>query len=383
MTEHHIELDTGVLRLQVRKARFPLDDLCGFAARDNPKRGFLFVSKVLGKHWPVTPSRMREIHAHLARRLELGPGPWLCIAMAETATGLGQGVFEALLEHKPDADALFVHSTRYHLPDWPRLEFQEPHCHAPQQLLYEPFDPHLRERFRTARELILIDDEISTGSTFCNLAAAYQRLNPNLERVHFVAITVFSGAESAPAWSRQLGLPVSTLSALEAELTFTPAASIATQLPPSAVGDNRRQPEQLANHSSGRLGVDTRLALPEADIQDLARDLAPGAKVLMLGTGEYMHLAYRIGLELEARGLETQVQATTRSPIRLGADIQRRLVFQDNYGEGIANYLYNVDPAAFDRIILCHETPIDDLSDLVHNLGPACMTYRHPDPLPA
>ncbi|WPL19672.1 hypothetical protein Thiowin_04813 [Thiorhodovibrio winogradskyi] len=379
MTEHRIELDTGVLRLRVRKARYPLEDLCGFAARDNPKRGFLFVSKVLGKHWPVTPGRMRELHAHLAWRLELGAGPWLCMAMAETATGLGQGVFEALLERDPSAQALFVHSTRYFLPGWPRLEFEEAHCHAPEQCLYEPREPHLRARFRAARELILIDDEISTGATLCNLALAYQRINPNLERVHFVAITDFSGARAASDWSRRLSLPVSTLSALEAELAFTPAASLANLPLPIAVGDNRRLPEQLAGHGSGRLGLDRPLALAEADIRHLARDLAPKARVLVLGTGEYMHLAYRVGLALEALGLKTLVQATTRSPIRLGADIQRRLVFQDNYGEGIPNYLYNVDPATFDRIILCHETPVDDLRDLVHNLGPACVTYRHPD----
>ena len=383
MIEHQVTLDTGVLSLRVREARYPLEALCGFAARDNPKRGFLFVSKVLGKHWPVTPGRMREIHAHLAGRLDLGAGPWLCVAMAETATGLGQGVFEALLEREPGAEALFMHSTRYRLADRPCLEFHEPHCHAPEQLLYEPLAPAPRARFRGARELIVIDDEISTGTTLCNLVAAYRRCNPRLERVHFVAITDFSGAEAPARWSRRLGLPVSTLSALKAELTFTPVPGKRGEPPPPAVGDNRRQSRQLAEHLSGRLGVADRVALPAADVQALAGDLTPGAKILVLGTGEYMHLPYRLGLELETRGLETHVQATTRSPIRLGADIHRRLVFRDNYGEGIANYLYNVEPAAFDRIILCHETPVDGLSDLMQKLGPVCTTYRHPDTLGA
>ncbi|MBK1648954.1 phosphoribosyltransferase domain-containing protein [Rhabdochromatium marinum] len=385
MTEPHTEvnvaLDTGVLRLRVREARYSLQDLCGFAARDNPKRGFLFVSKVLGKHWPARPSQMQALHRYLAGRLELGPGPWLCLAMAETATGLGQGVFEALLERAPEAEALFVHSTRYHLAERPRLAFQEPHCHAPEQWLYEPLEPELRARFLGARELILIDDEISTGTTFCNLIAAYQRRNPQLQRVHCVAITDFSGAAAAANWSQRLGVPISTEAALEADLAFTPAERALGSPPPAAVGDNRRRPEQLAQHDSGRLGMATRLKLPEADVQRLAQDLAPGARVLVLGTGEYMHLAFRLGLELEARGLEVRVQASTRSPIRLGADIQRRLVFQDNYGEGIPNYLYNVDPAAYERIILCHETPVEDLSELLHCLGAASMTYRHPEPV--
>ena len=38
---------------------YQLEDLLGFAQRINPKRAFLFVSKVLGRHIPVAPSIMR------------------------------------------------------------------------------------------------------------------------------------------------------------------------------------------------------------------------------------------------------------------------------------------------------------------------------------
>ena len=44
------QMPTGELTLKVDDARFPLDWLVGFAARANAKRGFLFLSKVLGKH---------------------------------------------------------------------------------------------------------------------------------------------------------------------------------------------------------------------------------------------------------------------------------------------------------------------------------------------
>ena len=37
----------------------------------------------------------------------------LFIAMAETAVGLGQGVFEAWLRANPGREALFLHTTRY------------------------------------------------------------------------------------------------------------------------------------------------------------------------------------------------------------------------------------------------------------------------------
>ncbi|MCF7996105.1 MAG: phosphoribosyltransferase family protein [Chromatiaceae bacterium] len=375
----HVELATGTLKVRVRRAAFPLDQLCGFAARANPKRGFLFVSKVLGKHWPARPAAMEQIHRHLAQALAqtLMPssGPWLFVAMAETATGLGQGVFEALLAQHPDAKALFLHSTRYRVPGCRALDFQEDHCHAPDQILYEPLDPEHQRCFATARELILIDDEISTGSTLCNLAAAYRARNPGLERVHFVSITNFNGEQRAAAFSDQLGLPVTLISALDAEIDFSPAPQLAEQPAPNAVGDNRRRLDQLAA-TGGRFGICQRWPLCASDVAALVDDLPLEAPLLVLGTGELMHPAFRIGRALELEGRNVRVQSTTRSPILCGADISQRLVFKDNYGEGIPNYLYNVDPNAYARIILCHETPSDSLMDVRAQLGARCVPYQ-------
>ncbi|MBK5964468.1 hypothetical protein CCR95_10320 [Thiocystis minor] len=373
---YRAELPTGVLDIQVREAAFPLDELCGFAARNNPKRGFLFLSKVLGKHWPAAPSRMRRVHEYLASALDLGPGPWAFMAMAETATGLGQGVFEAALNQRPEADALFLHSTRYRVAGRPFLEFQEPHCHAPDQTLYEPLNARHQALFRTARELIVVDDEISTGSTLCNLVAAYRTRNPRLERVHFVAITNFSGARSAEQFSERLGVPVRCVAALHADFSFQPDADWEHEPAPAAVGDNRREPGQIAD-DLGRFGIDRPISTPMSELERLCVGLAPGASILVLGTGEFMHLAFRVGLELESRGFAVVVQATTRSPILPGADIGHRLVFADNYGEGIRNYLYNVDPDDFARIIVCHETPLDGLDDLMQHLGSNCLTSRY------
>lgn len=374
-SRRQVELQTGTLDLRVREGAFPLDELCGFAARDNRKRGFLFLSKVLGKHWPAVPSRMQQVHAYLASQLDLGAaGPWVFIAMAETATGLGQGVFEAVLDQQPEARALFVHSTRYRVAGRPFLSFQEPHCHAPEQYLYVPIKPDHQALFGAARDLVVIDDEISTGTTLCNLVTAYRSHNPSLERVHFVAITDFSGADSDARFSERLGLPVRCVAALHAEFSFAPADRVPGEQAPSAVGDNRCDTGQIAD-TLGRFGIDQRIDIPESDIDAMIDTLAPDARILVLGTGEFLHSAFRVGLLLQARGLDVVVQSTTRSPILVDADVGRRLVFGDNYGEGIANYLYNVDPDDFDRIIVCHETPRESLNDLLQHMGGRCLTY--------
>ncbi|MNN75875.1 hypothetical protein D3C81_1922040 [compost metagenome] len=48
--------------------------------------------------------------------------------------------------------------------------------------------------------------------------------------------------------------------------------------------------------------------------------------------------------------------STTRSPIALGHSIGYALNFSDNYGLGIVNFLYNVAPGQFDRVLICSET---------------------------
>ncbi len=381
MSERRISLPTGTLWIRVEEGAFDLDTLCCFAARANPQRGFLVVSKVLGKHWPARPAQMQRVQRELAQRLALGPGPWLFVALAETATGLGQGVFESILARHPQADALFIHTTRYRLSDRPALAFQETHCHAPEQWLYEPFVPVYRQRFREARELILIDDELTTGNTLCNLVEAYRQLNPGLERVHVVGITQFGGPDLEARLTARLGLSVHCSAVLSGSLHFQPAAGwTLAEPPPPAVGDPHCASGELAEEL-GRFGIDQALTVPAATLDPLIEGLGPDDPVLVLGTGEFMHLAFRVGLGLEERGLDVSVQATSRSPILMGGAIKQRLIFADNYGEGILNYLYNVNPNKYARIIICHETPSAGLADLLRNLGSHHRLCRLPQRL--
>ncbi len=153
-----IELDTGTLRLDVEPGHIPLQRLLGFAARVSSKRKFLLVSKVLGKHYPVSPKLMSWSYRALARTvIKAGIGSSsLWIGMAETATGLGYGVFEAACQEGA-ANTLFLQTTRYHLQDKARLEFEEAHSHATDFFLYYPVQADYRKQFLSAETLVLID----------------------------------------------------------------------------------------------------------------------------------------------------------------------------------------------------------------------------------
>jgi len=349
-----VQLPTGELTLTVHDSQFALDSLLGFAARANAKRGFLFLSKVLGKHWPATPARMKQVHAGLAATVPEMDGPVVFIAMAETAIGLGQGVFEAWLAANPGKQALFVHTTRYQVDGAPLIEFEEAHSHAPRQFLHLPPDEQARALLLGATSLVLVDDEASTGNTFLNLTNACRQLNPAIARVHLAAITNFMGAAASAALSARFGLPVTIGASLHGEYRFAPG-----QLETAAAPAQRFEAgaDRGASGAFGRFGLHGALNVPDALVTRLAAAVQPGERVLVLGTGEFMHAPLVLGAQLEARGLDVVVQSTTRSPILTWGAVSHALTFPDNYGEGVANFIYNVAPGQYDHVFICHETP--------------------------
>ncbi len=350
-----VELPTGFIEVKVESTSFPLDDLIGFAARANSKRGFLFLSKVLGKHWPVTPKFMQNIHANLVFQIpEDLPAPIVFIAMAETGIGLGQGVFEFFKAANPDIEVMFLHTTRYHVSDLPIIEFEEAHSHAPRQFLHLPKDSELQETLLLARSLVLIDDEASTGNTFLNLTTACRALNSSIEHVHLATITNFMGSANNDNLSERFGLNVTTGSSLSGEYKFT-ASNFHVDSDAAQVFEENV--DRGASLMFGRVGVGDALNNQTDLAQRLVNSIGVGERTLVLGTGEFMHIPFLLGLALENHGVDVVVQSTTRSPILHWGAVTSALSFDDNYGEGVANFLYNVELGEYKHIFICHETP--------------------------
>lgn len=349
-----VELPTGTLQLRVDSSEFAPDSLLGYAARDNAKRGFLFLSKVLGKHWPVTPQRMAQIHASLAAGVPELPGPVVFISLAETGIGLGQGVFEAWQRDHPGQPALFLHTTRYRVGDAPLIEFEEAHSHAPRQFLHWPEDAAQRALFTGMRSLVLIDDEASTGNTFVNLLNACRQVQPDIAHLHLAVITNFMGEQGGAALAQRCGLPLTLGACLRGGYQFAPGA-VASSAAPAQRFD--ADAERGASASFGRRGRSAPLRLPDALVERLAADIGAGQSVLVLGTGEFMHAAYVLGAALARDGVDLAIQSTTRSPILRWGAVGQVLEFADNYGEGVPNFLYNVSPGQYDHVFICHETP--------------------------
>ena len=351
---HEVQLRSGLLRIVTHATEIPLEELCGFGSRRSQRRGFVFVSKVLGKHWPVRPQVFQDCCNRLATRLTRWVEPAVIVAMAETATGLGHGIFESWLKQTRRTDLLFLHGTRYNLDTPPILTFEESHSHATKHWLHEPTDTDLRRQFRTPHTLVIVDDEISTGSTIANLAIAYRRLCPDLRQVVCVCLTDWMNAADRAAMTARIGLPTDFVSLLRGEFTFEPNPVFDPGPPVLVTGDGRSKSFCLPSNY-GRTGLGAMLALDEAGLVAEANVL-PDSRVLILGTGEFQYPAFRLAQWLERRGQDVMFQSTTRSPLLLDRHLTSVLEFTDNYHESIPNFLYNVTDRTYHQVLIGYET---------------------------
>ena len=367
------DLPSGRLNLRVEPGSRDWFALLDLAVRQNPKRGFLFVSKVLGKHIPVSPRIVRETHVALAVGLpkDLRENT-LFIGLAETATALGEGVFDAYRErssitNSSQDDLHFRHTTRYQIHGQTGdLIFQEPHSHATEHRLFGIRD------LEAVRDVVLIDDEISTGTTLLNLSAALKSELPSLERVVLVCLTDWSlGKNHDQSRFAELGLRVERTSLLHGAFDFQSNPDWKISSVPNVLPNPHNAGETLPLRSArtGAPGFDNNLLAEH--VTRCVSSLPKNARVLVLGMGEYQYAPFLFARKLEEKrnDLEVKFSATTRSPIESGLAITHKLEFIDHCGDGIPNYVYNVDPKEFAAILVCFEGDCQPHESLLQALG--------------
>ena len=340
-----IELQRGVLSLQPNdNSHWKWQDLLGFAERINPKRAFLFVSKVLGRHIPVSPHIMRHAFTDLAKLVPDDlPEPVLVIGMAETAVGLGAGVHQVLQQRYPEA--IYVTTTRHPVHGAPLLaRFLEEHSHAQDQLLYGSPDAELQQQILNSKSIVLVDDEASTGKTFVNLIHALQQAGLN-QISHVVTATLAD-------WSS--GIHIADLNCQSVALMTGKWQWRDAEHP---IQINMPKVDTVAFGAFATLAEPTWGRLP---IQDSGAHIRlavqPDERILVLGSGEYVWSSFLLAEYLQQQGADVRFSAITRSPIAVGHAIQSALVFSDNYGLGIQNFVYNINPQHYDRVLITVET---------------------------
>ncbi|NBB26185.1 hypothetical protein GVM20_13710 [Porphyrobacter sp. SLTP] len=358
-----VDLPTGRLVLR-GVAPDRVAALCDFAARANPKRGFLIVSRVLGRHLPTPPHALRAAADALAAQIPGDlPGPVLFCGMAETATGLAQSVWTAWRARHPGSASAYIQSSRQIAAGARVLtRFEEGHSHAASHMVQvsAEIEPALAE----ARSLVIVDDECSTGSTFVEAAEALVAALPQLVAVHCASLTDWS----AGGFLTRMPRPAAAHSLIAGTLEWTPGAGqAAATLAPAA----NRHGTVPATGMRSRTGL---LAPEAADRAPLTA--TPGERVLVLGDGEHAYEALRIAEDLAAQGAITAIQSITRTPALIGHAMQSVTTLADAYGSGAVCHVYNLLAHQPDRIVIAAEiagTQADELARWVAEAGSSAM----------
>ncbi|MWC27822.1 phosphoribosyltransferase [Paenibacillus sp. MMS18-CY102] len=219
--------------------------LFSMAARNNPKRSFLFVSKLLGKHIPINPhtsllggyalaallcrhlqperegelapvlqatmegltdpSRAAEVYRQLIAKRLRQPMPVKLLGFAETATALGHAMFDALEEQ-----AAYLHTTRELLLDRESvLQFDEEHSHAVAHRCYAEQQDFLADD----EVVVFVDDEMTTGKTTLNLIRDMQGKYSRKRYVVAALLDWRSAADEAAfaAMEQEFGISIETI----------------------------------------------------------------------------------------------------------------------------------------------------------------------------
>ena len=383
---------------------YELEDLLGFAQRINPKRAFLFVSKVLGRHIPVAPSTMRHAFTDLANLVPDDlPEPILVIGMAETAVGLSAGVHQALQTRYPNA--LLLNSTRHSQHNKNNTEtllttFSEDHSHASQHLIYQSADTVTQAQLLASKTLIMVDDEASTGNTCVNVVTALRNAGlTELEQVHLTTLVDWSLNQNRAQAdvddnisARLPNIDFHRHHLLSGAWQWTDATNPESITMPSvdtteagsyALGDTGnwgRFPTldstdgfafyltkfQAAFNLFNQQAQSEKASFEK---EQFDKEQLP-QRILVLGSNEFVWLPFLLAewLETQTQNATVKFSALTRSPIALGGAITTMLSFSDNYGLGMTNFAYNVEPSDWDLIVLCVETSADSVDEMWKDL---------------
>lgn len=415
-TFHILDSIDTELEITENPYQLPIEELFTMAARINKKRSFLFVSKVLGKHLPIDPNKGLLTAALLAARfLEKAKNieclekerllssflmemPLFCsqsfisnninpiiIGFAETATALGHAFFDCF------QSADYFHTTREEILDRePEITFEEEHSHATAHRCYIP-----RRLIENNREVILVDDEMTTGKTALNII---QSIHSNFPRDKYTVVSILDwrskeNKHEFKQLEKNLGITIHVVCLLAGHVHVKQFRDIKEKLTGNEQSEIEEVSAELLHLSSFFTTVHRygqvpfieetgRFGLRSEENQSVHQKLSAaasflkqkrsGEKTLCLGTGEFMYIPMKLAA---AMGNGVFYQSTTRSPIFIqdqeGYGAKYGVAFPNPENQTIANFVYNIPTGHYDEVFVFFEREVEDenLRPLLKELG--------------
>ena len=326
------------------------------AKRENdPLPDLVVVNTRQCKHIPGDPVSAIELMEELGRKLAQdgrAEKPTVIIALAETAAAIGavvSGFFH---------DCFFVTTTREKLPDWATvIALSEQYSHAPQHYLCVRDE----DIFRSAAQVIIVDDEFTTGRTALDLIRA---LDGCLAPRCAVYAAALSATRESSETFRSAGITPVCLASSDNIADFSAPGG---PIPDRDISP--REPDRISYVNSiydPRLGVraDSYLAEVSSFCSRIAGDVSADGMIEVIGTEEFCYPALLLGKML-AEQRSVVVHCSTRSPMlpfggtRDGSaehscgeyPIASRAAFHSTYAPEHHAYLYNSRPCALSVIL--------------------------------
>lgn len=359
-----------------------IEDYLEIAVRNNSKRRFLFVSKVLGKHLACKVSDMDNLGKLIVQAYKnkgINGNNGTVISFAETGTAIGHSVFNYL-----DGDYEFIHTTREIVKGYKSLEFLEEHSHATDHNLY--FEN--LEIFKNGDEVFLVDDEITTANTCVNIIRKIQSLYPkkryvicsilnwvdreNLEKIKAVEMGLDCIIDFVYLFKGNFDFKVDDISFSNDKIELK---NINREIKVNFIDldmDHYINDRKYIKYT-GRFGINK--SDQEKLVQVVKRESNKlkvedtYSDVLYLGTEEFMYIPMLFAKESKDK---VYYHSTTRSPIiELEEDeypINSKFEFKSFYNKGIKNYVYNLDKKNYSECFLFVESKKDksEFKDIIN-----------------
>lgn len=370
---------------------FQLNELMEIGQRtNNSKRNFLFISKLLGKHIIVNPDICKSAGLLLSslkynninnkniveyikgestdikkdlEQVSNNTNKVLVIGFAETATGLGMSVASSI------NNCTFWTTTREDVVNVKNLlTFEEEHCHATTHNLFSLTDAS----FDDYDEIILVDDEITTGKSMLNLIDAIKNIS-NIKKFNIMTILDWRADNYRDDYKKYIeenNIEINVYSIMSGSVT--PANnnvySDLTEIEEITVKTNVEKLDIIERTSvntehgvinyvknSGRFSTSQKeIKNLENICKDIANKINTNKKILVLGHGENIYIPSRVASYLNA-----EFRTTTRSPIYCdGKIIKTKHKFVDR---DVTYFFYNKEEieSKYDEVILITDTPLD------------------------
>ena len=342
-----------------------LDNFLEIAVRNNSKRRFLFVSKLLGKHLPCKPEDMDNLGKLIveAYNRKRNSSSGVVISFAETGTAIGHSVFDYI-----EGDYEFIHTTREKIDNLSTLDFLEEHSHATNHNIYIDNLHNLKY----GEEIILVDDEITTAKTCINLIRKIHSLYPKNK---YTICSILNWVEGEninriKTLEKELNCTIEFVYLFKGDFDFILEGMELSQDKKISHNINKDLKVDYINLDmkdylgdkrylkyTGRFGINKE---DQNRLKEIVKEECKkinientNSKILFLGTEEFMYIPMLFAKYSEG---DIYYHSITRSPIinmdKENYSIKSKFELKSFYNKEVQNYIYNIDKHDYSECFL-------------------------------